>query len=403
MWLIYGVDTDNALIAISDVPSGKTHLRCPYCGGPLTAKKGHIVGHHFAHTGETCRAVERTDDVPTLPLYDNFNLQLSGKELKVLREQWQMYGQFNGAAYRDANNDTIFNRLIRRELLQWNKYRDRGLGGYEFTKLGKIPVGALSLALFNEIQEPLISQRLDELEQAATWAWQHNAPILNEKLTDLRIYSAQMRRILAATLYFLEIRADGETLYKIGVTTRPIEARVAELQQQLRAHFLDVTIAVIGTWPHRGNVELYFKHRYHEFRRLIGTQTEYFAFDDSKAVIRDLRRMKPKELTPAERDVLDGKPTAIEQVIATAEKKRRHRQATHDGMKAAAARGIHVGRPEGVEPTAAFLAKPSSQRVISALDAGLSIRAAAREAGVAINTVRKVAALRQHQPAESEH
>ena len=70
MWLTYGVDTDNALVAISDVPSGKTHLRCLYCGGPLTAKKGHIVGHHFAHTGETCRAVERDDDSVALPLYD---------------------------------------------------------------------------------------------------------------------------------------------------------------------------------------------------------------------------------------------------------------------------------------------------------------------------------------------
>jgi hypothetical protein len=270
-------------------------------------------------------------------------------------------------------------------------------------KLGKIPVGALSLALFNEIQEPLIAQRLDELEQAATWAWEHNAPILNEKLTDLRIYRAQLQRILAVTLYFLEVQADGETLHKIGVTTRPIEARLAELQQQLQAHFRDVTIAVIGTWLHRGNVELYFKHRYHEFRHLIGALTEYFVFDDTKAVIRDLRRMKPKELTPAERDVLDGKPAAIEQVIATAEKKRQHRQATRDGMQAAAARGEHIGRPASAESPAVFLAKPSSQRVISALDAGLSIRAAARETGVAINTVRKVAALRQRQPAEGEH
>lgn len=92
MWLVYGVDTDQALVFISDVPRGKTRLRCPYCAGPLTAKKGRLVGHHFAHTDETCREVARDDDAVALPLYDNFNLQLSGKELQTLRHQWTLYG-----------------------------------------------------------------------------------------------------------------------------------------------------------------------------------------------------------------------------------------------------------------------------------------------------------------------
>jgi hypothetical protein len=37
------------------------------------------------------------------------------------------------------------------KLLAWNEG-----GFYEFTPLGKIPVGALSLRLFNEVQEPLL-------------------------------------------------------------------------------------------------------------------------------------------------------------------------------------------------------------------------------------------------------
>ena len=43
MWLRYGVNQDNNLVAIEDSPRGKTDLRCPYCGGKLTAKKGRIV------------------------------------------------------------------------------------------------------------------------------------------------------------------------------------------------------------------------------------------------------------------------------------------------------------------------------------------------------------------------
>ena len=39
MWLAYGVDDHQALVAIDEVPRGKSPLRCPYCGGTLTAKK----------------------------------------------------------------------------------------------------------------------------------------------------------------------------------------------------------------------------------------------------------------------------------------------------------------------------------------------------------------------------
>jgi len=52
MWLKYGVSKDNALVNIEDVSSGKTDLTCLYCGGGLTAKKGRIKEHHFAHTEE---------------------------------------------------------------------------------------------------------------------------------------------------------------------------------------------------------------------------------------------------------------------------------------------------------------------------------------------------------------
>lgn len=41
-------------------------------------------------------------------------------------------------------------------------------------------------------------------------------------LTDWRIYTAQLRKILLSTLYYLEVQADSQILYKIGVTTRPI-------------------------------------------------------------------------------------------------------------------------------------------------------------------------------------
>ncbi len=304
MWLKYGVNADNALVSVEDVPSGKTNLTCLYCGGGLTAKKGKIKEHHFAHTGESCYPVAKKQ-IPTLPLYDNFNIELSGKELEELKVFWKNYG---------VSNDEICVKpsfkLILSKLLTWN---ERGF--YEFTDLGKIPVGALSLELFNEVQEPLLLDKLLKLEGAAERARIINSRHVTERIADLRIYRAQYKRILEHKLYFLEIKADRKVLHKIGITRRPIEERVAEVQRDLITHYKSVEIQVLATWEHRGNVELYFKHRYKDFNYRIGKLTEYFKFDDIELVLENLHRMKPKVLEQVELDILEGNLNQLEAVI----------------------------------------------------------------------------------------
>jgi hypothetical protein len=164
-----------------------------------------VVQHHFAHTGETCRAVDRSDDAISLPLYDHFNLQLSGKELELLRDLWARYGA--ETVYPSGKELRLASRLEARGVLHWNSYQRRGRGGYEITKLGKIPVGALSLLLFNQVQEPLLHQKHADLEQAVADARTRPQDVLDQALTDLKLYRAQWRRILSTTLYFLEVRA----------------------------------------------------------------------------------------------------------------------------------------------------------------------------------------------------
>ncbi len=295
MWLKYGVSEDNALVSIEEVPSGKTSLTCLYCGSGLTAKKGKVKEHHFAHTEQTCRPVANRE-IPTLPLYDNFNIQLSGKELEELKVFWKNYGISNeGICFKPSW------RLISSKLLFWNSCQ----GYYEFTDLGKIPVGALSLMLFNEVQEPMLLGKLSKLAQAAERAQLINSRHLNEKIADLRIYSAQLKRILESNLYFLKIQTERKILHKIGITKRPIEQRVNEVQRDLDAHYKQIEIQVMGTWKNRGNVELYFKHKYNKFNYKIGTLTEYFSFDNIELVLQDLRQMKPKALAQIELDILE--------------------------------------------------------------------------------------------------
>ncbi|MBD2616060.1 hypothetical protein VF14_36455 [Nostoc linckia z18] len=301
MWLKYGVASDRTLICIEDVPSGKTELFCPYCSGELTAKKGKVKQHHFAHSSATCLPVS-TRDFPILPLYDNFNIYLSRKDLAQLKLLWKEYGSINYP----ISPGLVIPGLIKAGMFHKNVYLTPP--AYEFTNLGKIPVGALEFDLFNQVQEPLLLKKLLKLELAAKHALYKNAADKLYCLTDLTLYRAQFQRILSCTLYFLEIQIHIGTLYKIGVTTRPIQQRLVEIEADLLDHYKTVEIQILGTWTHRGNVELYFKHRYQSFNYRIGSLTEYFKFNpsDANAVLSELQQMKSKVLSPFEIEILSA-------------------------------------------------------------------------------------------------
>ncbi|MHC5771594.1 MAG: GIY-YIG nuclease family protein [Nostoc sp.] len=310
MWLKYGVNEDGILICIEDIKRGKTSLKCPYCNGGLTAKKGKVKEHHFAHNDQTCRPIAKRE-FPTLPLYDNFNIQLSGKDLAQLKLVWQEYGAKNYP----ISSYLVTPSLLKARMLRKNVYMKPP--AYEFSDLGKIPVGALELTLFNDVQEPLLLKKLLKLELALKHAEYKNAPDLAYRLTDLKLYRAQLQRILSSSLYFLEIETNIGTLYKIGVTQRPVVKRVAEVKIDLLAHYSSAAIKVLGTWEHRGNVELYFKHRYQEFNYSIGSLTEYYKFntEDIKIVLSDLQKMKPKVLSLDEIGILEENTNLIQVAV----------------------------------------------------------------------------------------
>ena len=310
MWLKFGVNEEGILICIEDINRGKTLLKCPYCDGGLTAKKGKVKEHHFAHNDQTCRPIANRE-FPTLPLYDNFNVQLSGKDLAQLKLLWKEYGVKNYP----ISSYLVTPGLIKAGMLRKNLYitpRE-----YEFSDLGKIPVGVLEFRQFNDVQEPLLLKKLLKLELAFKHAEYKNAPDLGYKLTDLKLYRAQLQRILSSSLYFLEIETNIGIIYKIGVTTRPVIKRVAEVKIDLLAYYSSAAIKVLGTWEHRGNVELYFKHRYQGFNYLIGSLTEYYKFntEDAKIVLSDLQQMQQKILSLDEINILEENTSLIQVAV----------------------------------------------------------------------------------------
>ena len=292
MWqLKFGVNPLGELITIREVNSGKTNLVCPFCNSQLTAKKGKIKQHHFAHSGETCLRV-RKGKLPSLPLYDNFHLQLSRKQFRLVKDLWREYGNTDYAII------TFPFELELKKLFNWTEK------GYYFTDLGKIPVGGLSLSKFKAVQEPLILSELNKLTNSVEMAKAIGGDLLAEKLADLKIYQLQLQRILRFTLYFLEIKCDGKTLHKIGVTSRKISDRLPEIERDLKQHYSTIAIDVLGTWQHRGNVELYFKHRYNSFNYRIGKLTEYYRFKNVELVLEDLYSMQQKVLKSQEINIL---------------------------------------------------------------------------------------------------
>ncbi len=148
---------------------------------------------------ESCKPVSqriKTKAFPSLPLYDNFNIELKGEELEQLKVLWKEYGAQGYAIPKDLVNE----RWQLKGLLE-----SEGSGSYQFTDLGKIPVGALPLALFNQVQEPLLLSELMKLEDSVEMAVAAGLSCLEERRADLLIYRAQLSRILLNSLYFLEV------------------------------------------------------------------------------------------------------------------------------------------------------------------------------------------------------
>ena len=79
-----------------------------------------------------------------------------------------------------------------------------------------------------------------------------------------------------------------------------MEVRLPEIERDLKQHYSNINIDVLGTWQHRGNVELYFKHRYRKYNYRIGKLTEYYRFKDPDVVLEDLCSMEQKVLEDEE-------------------------------------------------------------------------------------------------------
>ncbi|MEM6283121.1 MAG: competence protein CoiA family protein [Chloroflexota bacterium] len=419
MFLEYGVNTHGEYVHISQSARGRTALQCPYCQTPLIAKKGQQLTHHFAHDGDTCRdSTERLERL-IVPLFDRFHMHLSG-------DMWQALQDFHDD---DVHSNAALSRLVDLELVQQsgNPYSRE----YVLTNAGKVPFGEATLEWFAGYQMGNIfaqhNRLVNTIRAAAGWGvftrgrgWNVPPPRLEQipaALADLNLYRAQVARLFNLRLYLLEIDHSTGTLHKVGVTSRQVDERIAEIERDLKSHIDVKKIKPVRVLEHRGSVERYALHRYRQWAAPIGTHGEYFQFEagrgtgsaswvkgdftrlaDFKPLAGDERHTydNPKHsLTPGGlmSEILAGERAAVAVELdkwnaeRDAEHQRRaHRQATIEGMERAKAQGTHVGRP-GKSADDILNEYPA---VVDALREGASLRKAAAAGGVSPNTARRV-------------
>lgn len=297
MFLTHGLNEHDELMPVEAVPSGRTSLTCPYCGQGLIARKGRILAWHFAHDGETCRDVAQNNDRITVPFYDKFDLGLSKRLFETL------------TAVHGGSNFIIpqAQTLERLEFVKYNSFARNGRGDWEMTHKGRIPFGSATLTAFAQVQRETVASKHDRLLYSVEMAAKYDHLDYKTAVTDLRLYRAQLARLLTTSLYLMEITTgDGSKLYKIGVTGRSAEERAAEVQSMLRPYLEQAKVKPLRVLTGRGSVERYALHRWHEYHHPIGRLTEFFQLEDRRQLLSDFTRLGDLEPNELESGIIAG-------------------------------------------------------------------------------------------------
>lgn len=425
VWLQVGLNRREQLIHISESPRGDDcGLRCPHCHGELTAKKGRIKVHHFAHLTNTCRppmprfdfwATGDTDNTLSL---DDFAKQYQKQllheqvglkqELDHLTQDWEAIKERIGEllvtleriskprshgarpANRQVNHEVLLEvqdfiesiTADRGPVPALYKVRHSGFKQYKALFLKKDRWGGReymtdtvypSQLWEKAMHYPYIIPASLEPHYNALATYHQTYNERGDVSKEVETFERMYERFQLFSFYFLRINLGTGVLYKSGITSRPLGERLKEIEQDLRPLQLE-SIVPIAVVPQAAYLESFFKRKYAPFSHLLtgsaGPLTEYF----------DLLPDTIEEITAALHR-LSGTPYPAS--MTRSDKIR-------TGMRRRQAAGIHIGRPKVAEQQTQFLQKPKSAHIATLLQAGHSLREIERQTGYSINTIRKV-------------
>lgn len=317
MKLPYGLSNGN-FIHISEVPSGKTKLHCPFCQQALLAKKGKIKRHHFAHSGPSCIPKFNNDlfgILGKLPIHLPLCMFAKHKLATIKDQLLHLQQQHQLAIQKATNQESLVSELLTILAQLAQKYTDQQkiekaasmttlkqqVYRYITKKIAPFPdfhllrdPDTFSQKYTNGKQQCTLAQltkhqyeyfypvSFDKYVQCLKTFHQQNTESPNELQDKINLYEKELAYFNHFKLYFLEITTTDDTLYKIGLTSRSIDIRIQEIKQDLHTHFRNSQVKVLFVQEGVAFIETFFKQKYAAYQRLIGKLTEYFTFPNQQ-------------------------------------------------------------------------------------------------------------------------
>ena len=317
MKLPYGVSNGN-FIHISEVPSGRSSLQCPFCSQLLLAKKGKIKRHHFAHDGSSCISSFNNNFfgiLGKLPIHLplcmyakhkvqtinahleelqqelKVNTQKEDKEQQLLPELLSILSQLEQRYLKEKQSQKA--KQIKKIQEQTHRYttqkiapfpefyliKDAGLFKDGFTDGNKT---CRSDEVKQEVFEYFYPLALDKYVQCLKHFHQQLTTDIAELQSKIDLFQKELDYFNLFDLYFIEITTATEQFHKIGLTSRSIEVRLKEIKRDLSPYYPTLQFKVLFLNKGVAFTETFFKQKYASFQLPIGPLTEYFKFSNQQ-------------------------------------------------------------------------------------------------------------------------
>ncbi len=368
MFLSHGMDLHGQLVPITDVKSGKSELICPFCHQLLTAKKGSVNEHHFAHAGETCAESKWVLAHTGIPLYDLAS-GFSGTDMAVLKKAYKYRTCYE--SWITHKQQPSLEALIAGGMITKTDGRQIVLTslGSQFMRHVEGERSTLSVLPTATLQELLFSVRFKMLNHIDRCQGTQAA----------HYYQLRLQTILEQHLYVLRIQFEEDgtcyPLIKVGLTARDdINDRVAEIKRDLAKHGNVLSVSVSGVYPHYGSLERVIHKLLARSQFTIGRHQEYFS---EIAASKELAHLRLDQL---------GKRHLNSDCSVHVTYREHARKVSAGQARQQMLYGRHLGRKT---KTSSELINDHPD-IHAAFNQSLSLRKASANTGKAINTVRKV-------------
>ncbi len=315
MKLPYGVTNGN-FIHISEVPSGRSSLQCPFCNQSLLAKKGKIKRHHFAHDGSSCISSFNNNffgilgKLPThLPLcmYAKHKVQTinthleelqqeltvatqkENKEQQLLPELLSILSQLEQRYLKEKQSQKA--KQVKKIQEQTHRYTTHKIAPFpEFHLIKDVDLfkdgftdgnkTCRSDEVKQEVFEYFYPIALDKYVQCLKHFHQQLTTDIAELQSKIDLFQKELNYFNLFDLYFIEVTTDKDQFHKIGLTSRSIETRLKEIKRDLTPYYPTVQLKVLFLKKGVAFTETFFKQKYAAYQLPIGTLTEYFKFSN---------------------------------------------------------------------------------------------------------------------------